>query len=294
MKKKEADFSNVPESDCIVNYIVDRYRKGLYTLVLVTGLPGTGKSSTCMRLSELIAEKLHGKSELKKEDLVDSLLGLLKRIRMIKKPGEIIDIEELSVLFPARRSMAAENVAIGRILDTCRKKQVILLSNAPIFNSIDSHIRAMAHVLIETQKIYKKQGVVISKSWKLQTNPHSGKTYRHRFTRGGRDIALFITRKPNAKVWEEYEKQKDTFLDTLYSHLEKQTEKKQEKVNKELGIHPKRIIKKEHPLNPRYITIFGLAKNKGMKYKDIAKMEGCSIPRIAQIIKIVEKNTNLS
>jgi len=113
------DFSNIPESDSIVNYIVDRNRKGLYTLCLVTGLPGTGKSSVSIRLAELTSLKLHDENRITEDCIVDSLLGFLKRLRKVKKPGEIIIIEEISVLFGSRRSMAIENIAIGRVLDTC-------------------------------------------------------------------------------------------------------------------------------------------------------------------------------
>lgn len=289
--EKPKNFDNVPESDCIINYVADRHKKGLYTLSLVTGLPGTGKSSSCLRLGELISEKIHGKNILDDSCVVDSLLQLLRKIKKIEKPGEIIVIEEVSVLFPSRRAMASENVAIGRILDTCRKKQVILLANAPVFTSIDSHIRALGHILIETQRIYKTHEVVVSKAWKLQTNAHTGKTYRHRFRRKGRDVNLFITRKPNSELWDAYEKNKDAFLDNLYQRLEKQTAKKQEKEDKKLGITRKRKVKKD--LTEQEIKVHKLRNIDGLKYKEIASKLSLSVPRIHYIVKNIKKKTEL-
>jgi predicted DNA-binding protein (UPF0251 family) len=285
------DFSNVPESDSIVNYIVDRNRKGLYTLCLVTGLPGTGKSSVSIRLAELTSLKLHDENRINEDCIVDSLLGFLKRLRKVKKPGEIIIIEEISVLFGSRRSMAIENVAIGRVLDTCRKLGVILFSNAPIFSSIDSHIRCMAHVLVETQRIYKKAEVVMSKAWKLQTNPHSGKTYRHRFNRHGKEVTLFVTKKPGSELWEKYEKSKDDFLSDLYERLEKRTIKKFEKENKELGMVAKREAKRG--LTKREMEAYDLVKRQGMTYEKAGAEMGISHPRIFKLLQQVKEKTQI-
>ncbi len=148
------------ESDVIIDYVHTRHKQGLYTFILTTGLPGTGKSSKNQRLAELIYERLET-GKLKAEDIVDSLLDLLRRIRKIKKPGEVIIIEELSVLFPSRRAMSRDNVDIARVLDTIRKKGVILIANAPLYTSIDAHVRAMANILTETLRINKTQKFVV-------------------------------------------------------------------------------------------------------------------------------------
>ena len=290
--RKIIDYSKIKESDCIIDYIAKRHKKGLYTLILITGLPGSGKSSTGIRLGELTSLKIHGEDRMKEESIVDSTLGILKVLKNVKKPGEITCIEELSVLFPSRRAMASENLVIGRILDTCRKRQVILFANAPIFTSIDSHIRNMGHILIETQKALKKEQVVISKAWKLQTNPHTGKIYRHRFTRGNRDVGLFITRQPNSELWNQYEEQKDKFIDELYDRLEKQTAKKEAKLNKELGIAQKRVIKKA--LTDKEIKVYGLVMGKKLTYKQAGKEMGVSSQRIGAMIKNIEKKTQIT
>jgi len=135
------DYSQIPESDLIVNYITERYKKGLGTNILTTGLSGTGKSSCDLRLAELISMKLHGENRITEKNIVDSLLGLLEVLNNNKGDGTIIIIEEVSVLFPSRRAMAKENVSVNRVLDTIRKRKMILISNAPLYPSIDSHIR---------------------------------------------------------------------------------------------------------------------------------------------------------
>jgi hypothetical protein len=233
--RPSVDYLSYPECDVILDHVIDRFKKGLYTLTLVIGLPGTGKSSTCLRLAELTKIRMNKlRMERGQEPnnnpvvIVDSLIKILEWLQKAQE-GDIVAIEELSVLFPARRSMAIENVAIGRVLDTCRKKMVILYSNAPIFASIDSHIRAMANILIETLKIVRTQGVVVSKALRLQTNPGSGKTYYHKFKRNGRDVLRIYTRKPDEKVWKEYEEEKDRFMIELYLELKAKAEKKKGK-----------------------------------------------------------------
>lgn len=223
------------ESDVIIDYVHTRHKQGLYTFILTTGLPGTGKSSKNQRLAELIYERLET-GKLKAEDIVDSLLDLLRRIRKIKKPGEVIIIEELSVLFPSRRAMSRDNVDIARVLDTIRKKGVILIANAPLYTSIDAHVRAMANILTETLRINKTQKFVVYKGWKLQTNPGSGKTYKHTFRRGGRDVNRLVAGLPNKEIWDTYETRKDVFMDKLYARIEFDTKEREDKLEKKKHI----------------------------------------------------------
>lgn len=281
----ELDFSKIPECDIIINHILYRLRRGLYTLVLVTGLPGTGKSSTCLRLKELIDSKRGIVEDKTKKTTIDSLLELLRALKD-SSPGDVLVIEELSVLFPSRRSMAIDNVAIGRVLDTCRKKRVILFANAPLLNSIDSHIRALANVLIETLKVNRQEGVVISKGFRLQTSPRNSKTYLHRFLRSGRDVNLFYTRKPSSELWEKYELEKDGFIDKLYARLHLEQQKKGEKEDKALGItHDISGLESEEDKELYYLRYV-----KGYKLMEIGKIKGITPSSICRKLQRIERN----
>ena len=234
MKRQTIDFSQLPESDVIVNEVMSRFNKGLGTNIFVIGLSGTGKSSTCIRETELIQEA-HAKEGRKiKITIVDDLVSLIEAVRN-SNLGDAIIPEEASVLFPSRRSMSGENVAVNKIFDTVRKKQLVIIANAPILGSIDSHMRALGHIMIETLRIYKTQKVVVSKTLKMQTNPRSGKTYFHRFQRKGREVHRIYTRMPNLELWKKYEKDKDTFMDELYKNLKHDQEVKKQKRNKEIN-----------------------------------------------------------
>ena len=104
---KKIDYSKIPESETIVRDVYHRFKiKKLGTTIYVIGLSGTGKSSTSQRLAELITEKRIAKNQTEPETfIVDSLLAFLEAL-MKCKLGDIIIIEEISVLFPSRRAMA--------------------------------------------------------------------------------------------------------------------------------------------------------------------------------------------
>ncbi len=282
---QEYNFAKMNECDVLVDYVEQRHKKGLNTTILVTGLSGTGKSSVCQRLGELISLRIHGENLLTINSISDSLLSLLSSIRGVKVLGIPLVSEELSVLFPSRRAMSKENVSIGKVMDTIRKKQIILLANAPIFISIDSHMRAMGHILLETLYINKTQNVVVFKGWKLQTAPHTGKTYRHKFTRRDRDVALFFTKKPNTEVWKQYESNKDKFVEELYSKLEHEEKIKKKKLEKSMRV----INPSIKNFSKRDLKIHDLVNKKGMKQTEVAKIVDLSGARINQILNNLAK-----
>jgi len=140
---KENKFTNIPEADVVVKHINSRFKKGLNTNIFIIGLSGSGKSSTSQRVGEIVIESRP--KENIKMTCVDSLLGLLEAIRN-SNPGDIIVIEEVSVLFPSRRAMAKDNLAVGKIFDTVRKRMLCIISNAPLWNSIDGLMKSQGHI----------------------------------------------------------------------------------------------------------------------------------------------------
>ncbi len=284
------DFSKLPEADVLLDTIEDRFRKGLGSNIFIIGLSGTGKSSTGIRLSELMQKRRTEDSTMNPEIfIVDSPLDFLRAV-IKSKEGDIIMVEEVSTLFPSRRAMARDNVDIGKVFDTVRKKRLLIISNAPIWGSIDSHMRAMGHFLIETLRINKTQKVVVSKFHRLQTNPSSGKTYRHTMQRGGRDVARMYTNMPSLKLWEAYEKQKDKFMMELYERLESEQVKKAEKFKKDLQ-HAKPQIR---DLTERELQVHQLCNKEGLTQLACAERLGITQTRIHAILKNIIKKSGIT
>lgn len=284
------DVMKQPEADLLINHIVDRRRKGLYNLILVHGLPGTGKSSTCFRVVELVRDKYKDTEVLFR--IIKSELDLVKFALDSKEDWICIGIvEETSVLFPSRRAMAGANVNAMAILDTIRKKKAIILANAPLWTSVDSHIRLMANAYVETMKIYKQVGVVISKFFRLQTNVMQGKTYFHAFQRDEKEVNRMYTKMPNLDAWKQYEIEKDEFMENLYTKIKKKAEKREEKECKDLGIAPRRTAK---PLLPREAEIYSLRTVGKKKFREIAEYYEVTIPTVHEMYQNALKKLNFS
>jgi len=284
---KESKFSNIPEADVVVNHIRYRFRKGLNTNVFVIGLSGTGKSSTSHRLCELVIQQRP--DEKLRMICVDSLLGLIDAIRQ-SKPGDCIIIEEVSVLFPSRRAMGEENLAIAKIFDTVRKKMLCIISNAPLWNSIDKLMKAQGHTLIQTVGIKRIEGIVISKFWRLQTNPATGKCYKHTMMRKGKEIPLMITKKPNKELWDEYERKKDIFMDDLYAKLKHKQVKKKEKEDKDMG----KLKPKIRKLTKKELEVHQLCNVEGLTHQKAADKLGLHRTTITRRLQnVTKKSTSL-
>ena len=244
MRKKETDFvamvEQTPEADIIIGMALYRFRTGFHTQTLIVGARGTGKSSTCQRLSELynqemnpIREKL-GLSKKIRGKTVDTVIGLIEFCKNAEMGDDAV-VEEVSVLYPSRRAMSSENVAVGQLFDVIRKKRLTLWLNCPILTSTDANIRTSSQVLVETFKILKEKSVVISRFWKLQTNTQTGKVYKKKFHRGKKAAKYMFTSMPDEKAWEDYNKDKDKFIDELYMKLLVKQKKKDDKDSKDLA-----------------------------------------------------------
>ncbi len=239
-RKKEIDFSNIEENGVIRKDVMRVYRVGKQNVLHIIGLPGTGKSWYCLRLAEQLSEDIHGVDEetgepnykITSDNVVDNLLNLLKFIRKVKGPGEIVIAEELGVWLSSKRAMSSENVDAGYVWDTLRKKRIIVIGNNPISKDIDKKLMALSTMQIQTLTLNKRKGVCIVKPLRLQTNPDTAKTYRHRLTEKGRDVHRCWSGKPSKELTDAYEQGKDDFLEELYARLEK---KHQDKLDKEVG-----------------------------------------------------------
>ena len=229
------EYKEHPESKAIINYANSRYKKGKYTLIVAAGEPGTGKSSTCQRLAELISLDLYGINNITIDNFCNDLAEMWEFVLShMDGTGGIMIAEELSVLFPSVRATSSDNLSAQKLLDTCRKFKIILLGNAPIWKFISGSLRTHAHIYIETIKIIESQQVVIYKMFKLQTNYYSGKVYLHKFTLNGTDLHRGYAGRPNLDIWAEYEKDKIKSAKDMYTLELAKKKMRIEKEHKEL------------------------------------------------------------
>lgn len=281
------NFENIEEAGVIRKEILRQFRRGRMNIIHVIGLPGTGKSWACLRLGELISEDIHGdKTMMRIEGVVDNLLDLLKFVRRVKKPGEILIAEEIGVWLSSKRAMSAENVDAGKVWDTIRKKRIIVLANNPINKDVDKKLLALSSMQVQTLSLNKREGRIILKPLRLQTNPDTAKTYRHRLHDGGFEIQRCWIGRPRAELTDAYEESKDKFLDELYEKLQKKHQDKLDKEVGKMGMKVGEITDAESRRNA--------LRERGMSIKEIAKLEGKSLEGIRKsIINYKSKISNL-
>jgi len=169
---------------------------------------------------------------------------------------------------------------------------VILVVNAPIWTSIDSHMRVLGNVYVETLRINKEYGVVVCKTLRLQANPSNGKVYWHCFRRDGRKIQRIFFRRPNSKTWEEYEQRKDKFMQELYEELKFKATKKKNALLKEMGKSAKVEVVK--PLTPMELKVYDMKARRNMKTKEIAEELGCDSSNISHILSRIKPKVAIS
>lgn len=287
---KIPDVEKIPEYNRVIDYIYARFLKGLYSLILIGGKPGSGKSYSGLRLCERLSELTDISFNIK--NVCDSLLSFLETV-MNSEIGECILLEEISVLFPSRRSMAEENVAIAKILDTCRKKRLIIIANCPSIMSADSLIRSHCSVYLETLKTYRRMKICIMKGYKYQVNVRSQKAYFHRFkTKDGRDIHLIYCNKPSDEITSAYEKSKDEFLSKLYDRLKtKALEKEAKEIKK---IEKNLEVSFGNNLTKREQQLFQLKYIENKKQVEIVGIMGLSKGRVSNINSSLKSKIKIS
>jgi gluconate kinase len=300
--RKEIDFSKIPEGDAMATYVFNRWKKGLFPVVKLIGLSGTGKSYASVRMAQKVKQKiieedngrnLYDTSAICPDDIVTDLLGLIRAIRFATKKGKIVVIEEVSTLFNTRRAMAGDNVDIGKILDTARKKGMILFANYPINKTADSHFERMCCMEIQTMKLLKKKGICIVKPMILQTNPATAKTYHHYVhDNNGNEIAVSYLKAPEGDVMIEYEKKKDKFMDDLYERLEHRQVKKLEKENKDMG-KPPVVERVSKPLTAKELDVYNECMVNGKTMSQYAREHAISATSVFNRLKKVKNKVSL-
>lgn len=284
---------SVQEGRGIIGSIVHRWRLGKLTMVAVNGEPGTGKSWLCIRASELIYERIK-KAKPSIKHIVTRDIQLLELLLTAEK-GTVIIVEEASVLFNARRATSGENVAFSMIVDTCRKKGLILFLNFPFSDSLDKHGRNMCSHSIEAKELHKEKEICLARVLKLQYNDRVKKMYRkHLKVKIGRKVEkisrVWFGPPQDKELIDQYELSKDAFLKELYERKLKEAENRKKRKDRELNGIPKKDkseakTEKELKRIERNNRIIELANTGELTQAEIAKTVGMTRESVNKIIK---------
>ena len=283
----------VPEMGAVINYIVLRYRKGLGTNIVVTGPSGSGKSYVCERGSELVNKKIKGETSLlDKKHILDTPLNIIEFVKD-SSPGSCGNLEEIGSVYNSRRSMVSENVDINRILDTIRKRKLILFCNCPSIKSSDKAFVRHAHIFIEILGVIKSRKICVFKAFKCQYNSAMDKMYRHSFKdKLGHDIRFFYCNLPSDYLIKLYEKSKDSFLDDLYEKIKNRALEKEAKEIKRIeGCKKIRVVKELTEIQHKIFTKKFIEKKKNVV---IAKELGIHPSGVSIHLRYIKNKISIS
>lgn len=289
MDIKSIDWEKLEEGEAVVDYLYNQWRKKILVIVKFLGLSGMGKSYASLRLGELLAKKMHGdKYKISRRNIVKNLLELIRFIKSVEMEGEIMIIEEMSVLFPSRRAMSGSNVDANAIIDTVRKKGIIIIGNYPLNKTVDSHIEAMCCLQLVTMQLNKTKGISIVSPLRLQTNPVIPKTYHHKLIdKKGNEIDYTFFRLPSKELINPYELEKDKLMDDLYERLEAKEKARREMLDKQVSkINRKGTLQS---LSQRQLEVYNLIFKQNKRITDVANELGLAPSNIAAYLKVIKE-----
>lgn len=184
-------------------------------MALVCGPTGSGKSYAALRLCELLDPKFSLEKVIFSSD---EFLDLLNE-RDLEK-GEFVVWDEAGAGLASRQWMTQENIAMGKIAQTFRHRNLGVIFTVPSAEFVDIQIRKLVHSLFVTQHIDRWRKVCVCRHYIIQNNPLSGKVYKKReevFDKSDniRRIEFIEFNLPSKKLRDGYEEKKKVFTAEL-------------------------------------------------------------------------------
>lgn len=215
------------------------YRKKRNVTAAIAGAVGTGKSYTGLALACMLD------SALKKTKTVKEAKEWLEK-RVIRDPsqlnnllneekvsfGDCLIFDEAGTSADSREWWQYKNKVLRYNMQIFRNKRLVTIFTMPNLKFLDKQARDLIEFYIETINVNYNKKRVSSRVRKLQTNPHSGDTYkkRPRYIVGGKKVKFDFLNwpKPPEHICKAYEKFADKFKDKIREELQQQGEKMKE------------------------------------------------------------------
>ena len=168
-----------PEGYLINHWMDGRFKKNKNILIATIGATGSGKSYANLRMMELwYLYKF--KTQLPMENVCFSIKEAMELINSQKLPkGSLLVIEEAGVTM---NSLDFQNKIVkffNFVLQSFRSKNIGILFNLPNLGFMTKTGRTLLHGIFQAMKINPQTKEVSVKPFYIQTEPFSGKVYKH-------------------------------------------------------------------------------------------------------------------
>jgi len=258
---REKDILEYPESEVLLKHIDNKIKKKRDWKCLFSGGTGTGKSYSGLRLGELWYKRHFGE-EMPFEHIVSNLDEAILLTKKIKRKGEFILIEEVSVSAGSRDSQTTLNKEWNRFLDICRIKQLVICMNSPHISYIDKHIRMSLDCWVDFKHVDFKRKISVGRPLWLQTSPHKDEPYKHKYENDeGEEVTQCYFKKPSDYLAKRYDESKDKFTDDMLDEIAQRMANARTKKMRDLG--HKFLSKREQQTYELWIR--GYDSNEGAK-----------------------------
>lgn len=206
--------------ETIIAWLLSRiYKENKNNLIIICGPTGSGKSWRSLRIAELLSPNFNMSYVVFS---VEELLDLIKSGKL--KKGDVVVFEEGGVGASSRNWYTILNKALLFCFQTMRHRNFTLIMNVPSMSFIDSGLRPLFHLYIETLFIDKQKDMCRCKVWRIQHNAYEGESYTKYFiceepVDEYDAISVWIGPPQTPGLIDEYERRKWEYTTKLYQSL---------------------------------------------------------------------------
>lgn len=211
------------------------YKKKMNLIILVNGLPRTGKSELCLALAYFLDRGSVEAGFPYRFDVENIRWKYGEFLSLVKNKNEIgtcLIWEEAGTIegTNARKFFSENNISASSLFQTLGYKRQIAFINLPCKIMLDKHVRQLVHAIIDTTEVNTTKGRCIAKFYWSKYNPVKDIQYRNLpqyFDESGilkKVNTIAVGRAPKA-LREAYIKRERVFKDELQARLEKMGQK---------------------------------------------------------------------
>lgn len=143
-------------------------------LAVCCGMPGTGKSWAMLWLCKFLDPTFNISR------VAFSPAQFTKLASSDLKRGSAILMDDSGLMMGSRDAMTQASRELSKTLQSIRYRNYFLILTLPAFSFLDKSARMLSNGYMEITHIDFEKRRAIAKFNRIQTNPHSGKIYRHR------------------------------------------------------------------------------------------------------------------
>ncbi|MFH1255767.1 MAG: hypothetical protein V1494_00605 [Candidatus Diapherotrites archaeon] len=191
-------------------------------IILVNGLPRTGKSELCLVFAHALDPNFSVQN-----NVAFNKLQFLQLVRKNNYVGAVNIWEEAGLMeygASAREFWSADNRRMSSLFQSMGFHRQICIVNLPQKIMLDKHLRSLCHWIVETKSIDVQRGKVKFKVFHIQP---SDKIFYKKYIRVFEDdgitkIMSFVAPRPPMDILEEYWAREKLFKEMVSDKLEKE------------------------------------------------------------------------